>query len=145
MEQLKHWFDIGQTWAESHPGILFGLAAISLVMLVGSAALVPVVVSRLPVDEFLERKPPMHAWRQRHKVAAPCARILRNIAGFLCVLTGIAMIVLPGQGLLTIFVGLMLMEFPGKRRLILWVTGKRIVRKGLNWLRRRKGVAEFEF
>jgi hypothetical protein len=43
---------------------------------------------------------------------------LRNALGVVLVALGIAMLLLPGQGLLTVLVGLLLVDFPGKQKLI---------------------------
>jgi hypothetical protein len=42
---------------------------------------------------------------------------LKNVLGLLLIGAGIAMLLLPGQGLLTIVIGIMLLNFPGKRKL----------------------------
>ena len=71
--------------------------------------------------------------------------VLRNSLGLLLLLAGIAMLMLPGQGLLTMLIGLCLMDFPGKRRLLERVVQNPHVRRGLNWVRRKRGKAEFAF
>jgi hypothetical protein len=45
------------------------------------------------------------------------------------------MLVLPGQGILTIATGLLLMDYPGKFRLERRIVATPMVLKGLNWLR----------
>ncbi|MCA8981575.1 MAG: hypothetical protein KDC14_16215 [Planctomycetes bacterium] len=132
-------------WCDAHRELLFWMGVGSFTLLVATFLLVPLLVGALPVDEFLERRAPRHAWRDLHPAVALTLRILRNAFGALCVLAGIAMLVLPGQGLLTIFVGVLMLEFPGKRRLVLCVVGKRPVQRTLNWMRRRRGVPEFRF
>ena len=57
---------------------------------------------------------------------------------------GIAMLVLPGQGLLTIVVGIVLLNFPGKYRLERWLATRSPVWRSLNWLRRRAGRPELQ-
>ena len=52
---------------------------------------------------------------------------------------GMAMLVLPGQGLLTLLMGFLLLDFPGKYRLEKWLFLRRRVREGVNWLRKRAG------
>jgi hypothetical protein len=53
------------------------------------------------------------------------------------VVAGLVMLVVPGQGLLTLAVGLMLMDFPGKFRLERWLATRGPVWRSLNWLRKR--------
>ena len=49
------------------------------------------------------------------------------------------MLVLPGQGLLTLLVGFLLVDAPGKYRLERWLVSRKAVLRPINWLRRRKG------
>lgn len=142
---MSDWIARGLEWCEAHLELLYWLGAASLALLIATALLVPLFVGALPVDEFQERRAPRHAWRELHPALAATLRVLRNGFGALCVLAGIAMLVLPGQGLLTIFAGVLLLEFPGKRRLVLFVVSKQPVQRALNWMRRHRGVAEFEF
>ena len=59
----------------------------------------------------------------------------KNLAGAVLVLAGLAMLVLPGQGLLTIVVGLLFLDFPGKRSLELRLVRHPPVLRTINWLR----------
>jgi len=52
-------------------------------------------------------------------------------------MAGIVMLVLPGQGILTIVIGLMLSNFPGKYRLERWLVMRPRVLRTINWLRQR--------
>jgi hypothetical protein len=63
--------------------------------------------------------------------------VLRNLLGGALVVAGIAMLVLPGQGILTILIGLLLMDFPGKRRGEIYLLRKRTVARAVNWIRSR--------
>jgi hypothetical protein len=49
----------------------------------------------------------------------------KNALGVLFYLSGLAMLILPGQGLLTIFIGLVLLDFPRKRVLVRRLLGYR--------------------
>ncbi len=55
------------------------------------------------------------------------------------------MLVLPGQGLLTILFGLILMDFPRKRQLERRLIKVQPVRAAANWIRQRYGRPPFEF
>jgi hypothetical protein len=65
--------------------------------------------------------------------------ILKNAAGWLFIAAGIAMLVLPGQGIITIVVGLTLSDFPSKFRLERWLAGRRLLIRAMNWTRSRAG------
>jgi UPF0716 family protein affecting phage T7 exclusion len=103
----------------------------SLVMLVVSLVAIPWLLCRLPegylVDEPLS---------ERHGIAK---RVLRNVLGGVLVFLGVLMLVLPGQGLLTIFVGLTLLDFPKKREWIKRVLSRPRLLKVINSMRERFG------
>ncbi len=71
--------------------------------------------------------------------------ITRNIIGLLFVGAGVAMLLLPGQGILTILIGISIMDFPGKHKKIEWLAGKPQVRKALNWMRLKAKKPLFTF
>jgi hypothetical protein len=51
------------------------------------------------------------------------------------ILAGVAMLVLPGQGILMILIGLMLMDIPGKRALERRLVQQPSVWQVMNWIR----------
>jgi hypothetical protein len=67
--------------------------------------------------------------------------VLRNLLGVLLVLLGIAMLLLPGQGLLTLLVGLLLIDFPGKHQLVVRLLTRPKVLSVVNKLRAHRGAA----
>jgi hypothetical protein len=80
----------------------------------------------------------------RHPFLRYGFRILHNLLGILLLPAGIAMLVLPGQGLLTILISLTLINFPGKRKLEIAILGKRSVYRAVNSLRQYYGRREIE-
>lgn len=110
------------------------LGAVSALTFVFSLLALPWLVSKIPVDYFTRVRDP-HRW---HILFTPRA-ILRNLLGLPVLLAGIAMLVLPGQGLLTIMIGLAIMQFPGKFELEKWVITRKGVLTATNWLRQRGG------
>ncbi|NLY40819.1 MAG: hypothetical protein GX055_04245 [Desulfovibrionales bacterium] len=111
----------------------------SLVMMIFSAAGVWIVVSRLPEDYFVHPcQRPVRASRIDTILV-----VLKNICGFVVFLSGVAMLFLPGQGLLTMLIGVLLMDFPGKYRLERALIARAAVRNALNWMRMRWGRAPF--
>lgn len=64
---------------------------------------------------------------------------LKNAVGVLLFLAGVAMIVLPGQGLLTMLIGISLLDFPGKRHLERRLVGQPAVLRTINKLREKFG------
>jgi len=72
-------------------------------------------------------------------------KFVKNIIGVLLILAGIAMLVLPGQGVLTILIGLGITDFPGKYKLERKLVSNQAVFKSLNWMRKRAGVEPFVY
>ena len=71
--------------------------------------------------------------------------IAKILIGVFLLLCGIAMLVLPGQGLLTIVIGLSLIPFPGKKKLEQNILSRKSVRSSLNWIRTKANKAPFIF
>ena len=67
--------------------------------------------------------------------------IAKNVLGYIFVVTGLILLVLPGQGIFTVLVGVMLLNFPGKHQLARWIIARQPVLRSINWLRRRAGRA----
>lgn len=120
--------------------VLIGLGVLSAIGFLASLIGVPLFLSRLPQDYFSRRErahlgiptaPPRPGWI--------VLRVLNNALGLILVSLGLLMLVLPGQGILTLLVGLLLLDFPGKRRLERWLIGRPAVFRMINALRRRAG------
>lgn len=128
---------------QEHQTALYWMAGISLFAFLATLALVPWVVLRIPADYFAGRKRARHHRLRRRSFAAwlllQCAK---NVLGAVFVLAGLAMLVLPGQGLLTILLGLALMSFPGKYRLERWIVSRGPALRFVNRFRRRRGRPE---
>lgn len=112
-------------------------AAFSLLMIVGSIVVVPWLVIRMPRD-FLVRDPPLSTeWGHHHPVVRLLLKVVKNVLAYCVIAAGVAMLVLPGQGVLTIVGGILLADFPGKHRLLRWIITRPQVLRGINWLRER--------
>ncbi len=71
--------------------------------------------------------------------------LIKNAVGTMLLAAGIAMLVLPGQGILTILAALALLNFPGKRTLEMWILHRPSILRTVNWLRRRAHQEPLEF
>jgi hypothetical protein len=119
-----------------------GMLALGLLSLVVTVLLLPTFIVRLPVDYFADDRVAAAAPRTLPHLAL---RALKNTVGAVLVVAGLLMLVLPGQGLLTILVGLVLVEFPGKRRLERAVARRSTVRAFLDGVRLRRGAPALRF
>lgn len=126
-------------WLSHHATLMWWLTAASAVMFVGSIFLAPALIIRIPADYFAGKERRPSAWAGRHPAVRWSVFVARNVVGIVLVLAGIAMLVLPGQGLLTMVMGLVVMEFPGKYRLERWLVSRKRVLQGINWLRGTRG------
>ena len=90
-------------------------------------------------DYFVARPHPEESWRGRYRVLRFIIRAIKGVVGLGLIISGIAMLVLPGQGLLTILIGISLMEFPGKRRLERSLIRRKPIYQTINWIRQKAG------
>src|SRR5262245_55936523 len=115
-------------WVKEHPGVMWWLAAASVVMFVGSLVLVPAVIVRMRADYFVGRRRPRggrsKGWWSRHGAARVALKVGKNVLGVVLVAAGAVMLVLPGQGVLAVLAGVMLLDFPGKYRVERWLVSK---------------------
>lgn len=114
------------------PTTLLGLTLLSLVSFLASLIGATWALRRLPVDYLLSE--PEH-----YPLALTPTLVLKNLVGFVLFVLGVIMLVLPGQGLLTIIAALALMDFPGKRRLERRLMLRPRVFSAINRLRLRAG------
>jgi hypothetical protein len=71
--------------------------------------------------------------------------IVKIMVGLFLLICGLVMLVLPGQGLLTMLMGLSLMPFPGKNKLEQTIVARKSVRYSLNWIRMKANKKPFIF
>jgi hypothetical protein len=121
-------------WLHGHETLFWWLGALSVLMFVGTLVALPIVVVRLPADYF--RNDPYATYHHERPTALRLLALLgKNLLGIVLVCIGVAMLVLPGQGILTILIGLMLMNFPGKRALEQRLVQQPPVLRAINWMR----------
>jgi hypothetical protein len=117
--------------------LAIGIASVALAVL--SLLALPFLLTRIPADYF---------YGPRHAAPAGGARwvgrLLKNVLGGALLLAGIAMLVLPGQGILTILAAFVFLDFPGKRRLEQRLIARPRVLKAINHLRARTGHPPLE-
>jgi hypothetical protein len=109
----------------------------SLLLFVASLLAVPWVLRRLPPDALERDVTPTLGSRQSN-AWRPLFRFGRNLLGAMLLVAGVAMLVLPGQGLLTIIAALILLEVPGKWKLVRAILGYAPVLRAVNRYRVRK-------
>ena len=115
--------------------LFFWIGIISSIIFLGSLLSIRWLVSLIPSDYFVNRK------ESKFKLNYPSAwivsTIIKNIFGYILILGGILMLILPGQGLITIFIGLMLSNYPGKYTIEKKIIATPKILKSINWLRKK--------
>jgi hypothetical protein len=106
-------------------------------MFLGTLVGLGVMVVRFSPDHFVSQN-------DRHPIIPMDSRwvfmsylIFKNLVGIFFILAGLVMLVLPGQGLISLIVGLSLTNFPGRHRLVRSIVRRQNVLKTANWLRRK--------
>ena len=114
--------------------VLIWLGVSSAVFFIGTLIAIPFILVRLPPNYFDERHP--RRWMpNRNPVLRLLGLIVKNAVGAVFLAVGIALLFLPGQGILTILLGISLMDFPGKRYCERKIVGQPAVLKAINALR----------
>ncbi len=126
-------------WIGNHKTLIWWIAGVSVVVFVAALIVVPWLVVRIPSDYFRDKKRHPQPRAHRRSMLRWVLLIGKNLLGCLFVGAGIIMLVLPGQGMVTILIGLTLLNFPGKYRLVRWIVSRRPVLRSINRLRRRAG------
>ena len=122
-------------WFSNHPGVLIGLGASSILIFIISILGISWFVAQIPEDYFLLSKRKPSKWQERKPILRLVLLFGKNIIGFSLIIGGLLMLVLPGQGLLTIVTGLLLINYPGKYKLEQKLVKIPSVFRALNWLR----------
>jgi Putative transmembrane protein (PGPGW) len=118
--------------------MLVTLAIGSLIAFLSTLIAIPFILIRLPANYFDVRVP--RTWMKDHHPALRLlGQIVKNVAGFIFLLAGLSMLILPGQGVLTILIGISLLDFPGKQQLEAKIIGQRTVLGAVNALRGKFG------
>lgn len=126
-------------WVANNEALVGWLAASSLLIFVGSLLLIPWLIVRIPADYFVRDKSRRSMLRGYNPLLISVLRVLRNLLASIFVAVGVVLLILPGQGLLTIFLGVVVADFPGKHRLVNWLVAQPGICRPLNWLRHRAG------
>lgn len=112
-------------WSLSQEWIV-ALSLLSVATFIVSLLALPRLFASLPEDYFSSGRPPRRSW-------------LLNVLGAVLLAAGVAMLVLPGQGVLTILAGIVLVDFPGKASLERRILGRPKVLHAINKIRGRRG------
>ena len=129
---------------QAHSFLLFLISITSILCFFGTLIVVPFLLRWIPED-FLVRERSIRSFSLKGKsVFRVVTAILRNLVGIILFTGGLVMLLLPGQGIITIFVGAALVDFPGKYKLerkLIMIPG---VLNAINGIRRRMKTTELK-
>jgi hypothetical protein len=123
------------TWLEPFLPWVWAMASMSILLFAATLLLIPWLIVRLPTAYFhAQSRRPLHRISPYPKLTFLLA-LLKNMLGVLLIAAGLAMLLLPGQGLLTILIGITFTNFPGKYRLEQSLARRRSILRAMNWIR----------
>ena len=125
--------------------LLEWLGLLSVLTFIGSLIAIPWIIARLPANYFIRHRQLVAERHERHPLIAKLTFVCRNIIGIVFLTAGIVMLVLPGQGIITILIGISLMDFPKKHNLVDYLVRLKKVIRLLNWIRQKEKKPPFEF
>lgn len=127
------------SWVREYQDLLQWLGGTSVLLFTVTLIVFPMVIIYLPQDYFLRHeRDPAHQ-KRRHPAVWLTLTVFKNVFGWVLILAGIAMLVLPGQGVLSILIGATLANFPGKYLLERRLVRRPAVSRTLNRIRARAG------
>ena len=122
-------------WLTGYSSILIGLGGLSVLILVFSIAGMGWFIAQIPEDYFTYDKRRGKHWNKYSSKARIAIIIFKNIFGGIMLVSGLFLLVLPGQGLLTMVIGLFLIDYPGKFQLEQKIISIPSIFRSLNWFR----------
>ena len=127
------------SWSSMNSDLLFLLGSLSIFILITSVFMMVLIISFLPEDYFKSENRNLISSVQnsRYPLLKLLVLITKNFFGILLLLSGILMLVLPGQGILTIITGLVFMDYPGKYKFERKLLRQKGVINSINWIRSR--------
>jgi len=127
------------SWSSMNSDLLFLLGSLSIFILIISVFMMVLIISFLPEDYFKSENRNLISSVQnsRYPLLKLLVLITKNFFGVLLLLSGILMLVLPGQGILTIITGLVFIDYPGKYKFERKLLRQKGVINSINWIRSR--------
>lgn len=124
-----------KTLLDNYYDFFFWLGVVSSIIFLISLLSIRWLVCMIPSDYFIKKE--QSKFKSNYPVAWIISSIIKNIFGYVLIFGGILMLVLPGQGLITIFIGLMLSSYPGKYKIEKKIISIPRIFKTINWLRKK--------
>ena len=125
-------------WVDNYRVVIWWISALSAVIFIIFLFAIPIFIVKLPADFFIQQSLPTACpASQKHPLVRLIYLTAKNLIAVMIILAGIAMLFLPGQGVVTIIIGVSMLTIRGKRRLVLGLVCHRLIMQSLNRLRAR--------
>lgn len=131
------------SFTQTFQSVLPFFAGLSVITFCISLLCIPWLVSKLPQNYFQNPKNRKETIASQSTISAPIVFLLRNLIGFVLFTAGIAMLFLPGQGIITMIIGIGVMSFPYKQYLIYRATRPTSIQSTMDWIRKKTGKDSF--
>jgi hypothetical protein len=122
-------------WVHIHETAFWWIGTLSIAAFVGTLIAIPILVVHIPADYFKRKRQKPGRSHGQHSAIRLLGLVLKNFLGIVFVLAGFAMLLLPGQGFVTILIGMMMVNFPGKVTLERRIVQHPTVLRAINWMR----------
>ena len=122
-------------WLASYSSILIGIGGLSILILIFSIMGLGWFISQIPADYFIHEKRQADNWNKYSSETRVVIIIVKNVVGIAMLISGLLLLILPGQGILTMIIGILLIDYPGKFKLEQKIISIPSVFRGLNWFR----------
>lgn len=132
---VNHFIENIKALFSNYYDFFFWLGVVSSIIFLISLLSIRWLVCMIPSDYFIKKE--QSKFKSNYPVAWIISSIIKNIFGYVLIFGGILMLVLPGQGLITIFIGLMLSNYPGKYKIEKKIIAIPRIFKTINWLRKK--------
>jgi cytochrome b subunit of formate dehydrogenase len=96
---------------------------------------IPWILIQIPSDYFTHERRKKHEWGNYPPIIRLILLLVKNILGVVFIVSGIIMLFIPGQGILTVIIGVILSDFPHKYKIEIWIINQPKILKYINKIR----------
>ena len=137
-----NFIEISNNFLLTYKIYIFWIGAISFFIFIFSLISIKWLAAQIPTNYFIDRDD--SEFKKTYRFLWLISIIIKNLIGYTLIFGGVLMLVLPGQGLFTIFIGLILSSYPGKYRLERKLIAIPGILKTVNWLRKKSNKDPLE-
>ena len=137
-----NFIEISNNFLLTYKIYIFWLGTISFFIFIFSLISIKWLAAQIPTNYFIDRDD--SEFKKTYRFLWLISIIIKNLIGYTLIFGGVLMLVLPGQGLFTIFIGLILSSYPGKYRLERKLIAIPSILKTVNWLRKKSNKDPLE-